>query len=197
MAFSCTRSKTTDDNYRNIELEKRINQTSIENIDLSCLNLIDEDISIIIKKVIKKKKFTSLSLASNRITANGLQRLIDVLKKNKNITHLILSSNPIGDQGIKHIIELIKNNQTLYHLSLNDTEITDRGVEMITTTLGSNLTSLRCLDLRSNRGITDSSVDVLLQMVEQNQTLSACRLDNCSLSEHAKDKLREAKSMRW
>ncbi|CAF1063888.1 unnamed protein product [Rotaria magnacalcarata] len=197
MAFACTRPKTKDDSNRNIQLEKRINQSSMENIDLSNLNLTDQDVPFINRKVIKKKKSTTLSLANNKITPNGIQMLVDALKKNKNFTHLILSSNPIGDEGLKYITELVNNNQTLYHLSLNDTDITDRGIEMITSALGSNSASLRCLDLRSNKYITDSSVDFLLEMVDHNETLSACRLDNCSLSQQAKEKLREAKSIRW
>ncbi|CAF1112011.1 unnamed protein product [Rotaria sordida] len=197
MAFACTRPKTKDDLYRNIELEKRINQSSSENIDLSNMNLTDQDIPIIIKKGIKKKKPRSLSLSTNKITADGIQMLVDVIKTNKYLTHIFLSSNPIGDEGIKYIVELIRNNQNLHHLSLNDTGITDDGIRMITDVLASNSTSIRCLDLRSNQFITDSSIDSLLQIVEQNQTLSACRLDNCGLSQQGKEKLREAKLMKW
>ncbi|CAF3566123.1 unnamed protein product [Rotaria sp. Silwood2] len=197
MAFACTRPKTKDDLYRNIDLEKGINQSSAENIDLSNMNLTNQDVPIIIKKAIRKKKPTSLSLSTNKITADGIRMMVDSLKTNKNLTHLFLSSNPIGDEGIKYIIELIENNRSLYHLSLNDTEITDNGIKIISDVLRSNSTTIRCLDLRSNQSITDSSIDCLLQMVEQNQTLSACRLDNCGLSQQGKEILREAKSIKW
>jgi Ran GTPase-activating protein (RanGAP) involved in mRNA processing and transport len=197
MAFSCTRPKTKDDIYRNHDLEKRIDKSSTDNIELTNMNLTDEDIPLIIQKAIKKKKCTSLSLATNKITADGIRMIVDSLKTNKKLTHLILSSNPIEDQGIKYLIDLIKNSQTLYHLSLSDTQITDDGMKMIIDTLSSNPTTLRCLDLRSNILITDLSVDSLLQMVEKNQTLSACRLDNCGLSQDGKDKLKEVKSIKW
>jgi Ran GTPase-activating protein (RanGAP) involved in mRNA processing and transport len=197
MAFGCTRPKTKDDLYRNIQLEKRIDKSSTENIELINMNLTDQDIPIIIQKVIKKKKCTSLSLATNKITADGIRMIVSALKTNKKLTHLILASNPIGDEGIKYIIDLIENSRTLYHLSLSDTQITDDGMKMITDTLKSNPTSLRCIDLRSNVLITDVSVESLLQMVELNETLSACRLDNCGLSQDGKDKLKEVKSIKW
>jgi len=197
MAFSCTRPKTKDDLYRNNDLEKRINQSSTESIELNNMNLNDQDIPFIIQKVIKKKKCTSLSLSTNKITADGIRMSVDALKTNKKLTHLILSSNPIGDEGIKYIIEIILNNKTLYHLSLSDTDITDNGMKILANALGSNATSLRCLDMRSNKLITDLSVDPLLEMVDHNETLSACRLDNCDISQHGKDKLKESKSIRW
>lgn len=197
MALFCNRSKTKDDLKQNNELKKRIDQSTSDNIDLSSMDLTDEDIPMIMKKIIKKRKATSLTLTSNKITADGIRILVNSLKKNKNFTHLILSSNPIGDEGIKYLIELIENNRNLYHLSLSDTNITDHGIELLTNLLRLNSTSLRCLDLRSNQLITDLSIDFFLEIVENNQILSACRLDNCGLSQQGKEKLREAKSIRW
>ena len=197
MAFSCTRPKTKDEVHRNVPLEKRILQSSKENTDLSNMNLTDDDIPVILRKAIKKKKLTTLSLAKNEITANGIRILVDGLKTNKTLTHIFLSSNPIGDEGIGYVLELIRNNRSLNLLSLADTEITDRGVKMIVDVLGSDSTSLRCLDLRSNKFITDSSVDVILQMADQNQILSTCRLNDCGLSEQGKEKLQETKSINW
>ena len=197
MAFSCTRPKTRGDLYENNQLKKRLNQSSTEHMELINMNLTDEDIPLIVQKVIKKKKCTSLSLSTNQITSNGIRILVDALKTNKTITHLILSSNPIGDQALTFISELIQNNPTLYHLALSNTDITDNGMNILINTLQSNSTSLRCIDLRENKFITDLSVDSLLQMVEQNQILSACRIDNCGLSQQGKDKLKEAKSIKW
>ena len=197
MAFACTRPKTKDDSHRNHELEKRIAQCSAENMDLLNMNLTDQDIPIVLQKAIRKKKCTSLSLASNKITADGVRMLVDTLKTNQRLTHLILSGNPIGDEAVAYIIQLMTSSRTIYHLALTDTGITDQGVKMLANTLQSNATALRCLDLRSNALITDLSVDPLLQMVDHNETLSACRLDNCGVSQDGKDKLREAKSIRW
>lgn len=197
MAFFCTRSKTKDDKQTNNELERRIAQASPDNMELVNMNLTDQDIPIIIDKAIRKKKCVSLSLSTNKITADGVRVLVDTLKSKKNLTHLILSGNPIGDEGVKSIIELIPNCRTLYHVALANTGITDQGVKLLADTLGSNKNFVRCLDLRSNTLITDASVEVLLQMVDNDETLSACRLDNCSISSEGREKLREAKSITW
>ena len=197
MAFACTRSKTKDEIYCNDSLKQRISQSTGDNMELVNMNLTDQDIPLIIQKVIRKKKSAaSLSLANNQITADGVRMLVDALKTNQKLTHLTLSENPIGDESVKYLTQLISNSRTLYHLGLNGTNITDQGAKQLAETLRSNRTFLRCLDLRSNPSITDISLDVLLEMLEKNETLSACRLDNCGLSQTGKEKLREASKMR-
>ncbi len=197
MAFSCTRSKTRDDIHQNTVLEKQIDKSSKDNIELNNLNLTDEDIQIIIKKIIKKNQCQSLSLSNNKITHNGIRMIVQSFKTNQKLTHLTLSSNPIGDEGIKDICHLIKSTRNLIHLSLSDTQITDQGMKFLMDTLTNNSTTLRCLDLRSNCLITDLSIDSIVQMVEHNQTLSTCRLDNCGLSQDGKDQLKQIKSIKW
>jgi hypothetical protein len=199
MAFFCTRSKAKDDDEvcRNRPLEERIAQSPSDNVELIGMHLTDRDVPIVVRRAIRKKKSSSLSLATNRITADGIRVLVDALESNRSLTHLILSMNPIGDDGVKWIGKLLAQTQTLYHLALSDTNITDSGLTTITDVLRTTNTSLRCLDLRSNTSITDASVDSLLSMVDRNQTLSACRLDNCSFTPDGKEKLREAKSVKW
>jgi Ran GTPase-activating protein (RanGAP) involved in mRNA processing and transport len=197
MAFSCTRSKARDDIYQNISLEKQIDKSSKDTIELNNLNLTDEDIQIIIKKIIKKNQCQSLSLTNNKITSNGIRMIVQSFKINQKLTHLTLSSNPIGDEGIQFICDFIKLTKNLYHLSLSDTQITDQGMKLLMNTLTTNSTTLRCLDLRSNILITDLSIDYISKMVEHNQTLSTCRLDNCGLSQSGKDQLKEIKSIKW
>lgn len=197
MAFSCTRSKTKEDIYRNDSLEQRISSMIGEDLELTNLNLTDLDVPTIIRKGIRKKKVRSLTLTNNQLSSVGVRLLVDCLKSNQKLTHLTLSGNPIGDESMEHLIELIENSRSLYHLSLSDTGITDQACKAIARSLQSNRSILRCLDLRSNKSITDESIDTLLEMVDQNQTLSACRLDNCGLTTLGKDKLREAKDIRW
>ncbi|CAF1493107.1 unnamed protein product [Adineta ricciae] len=197
--FACARPKTNDSkSARNTQLEKRIRESSKENIELNSLNITDDDVSYIVNKIIKKnKRCQSLSLTNNEITSNGIQILINSLVKNSKITHLNLSSNPLGDQAIEFINQLIASNRTLYHLSLADTNITDIGFRELIQALSSNSSSLRTLDLRSNKSITDASIPFLIQMVDRNQTLSACRLDNCQLTEQGLNQLKEEKSVKW
>lgn len=197
--FACTRPKTKDDKSPgNAQLEKRIRESPKDNIELNSLNITDDDVAYIVNKIIKRnKRCESLSLTNNGITSNGIQILINSLVKNSKITHLNLSSNPLGDQAIQFINELIISHRTLYHLSLADTNITDAGFQQLIQTLSSNVSSLRTLDVRSNKSITDASIPFLTQMVDRNQTLSACRLDNCQLTEQGFNQLKEEKSIKW
>lgn len=197
MSLNCTRSKNKDDSDRHQFLKAQLNKSSKYDIQLTNLHLTDEDIPFIIQKLIKKKKFQTLSFSSNEITSKGIQLIISSLKSNHQLTHLIFSSNPIDDSSIQSICHLIKSSRNLNHLSLSDTNISDHGIEMLIETLISNSTSLRSIDLRSNKLITDLSIDSLIKLVEKNEILSACRLDNCSLSEQGKDQLKQIKSIKW
>ncbi|CAF1439114.1 unnamed protein product [Adineta steineri] len=193
MAFFCGSSKSKDDVYRNNDLDKRIKQCKQGEMDLSSMNLTDDDIQIIVDKVIKKNKCTSLSLSKNQITSDGIRILCESIKKNKNLTHLTLSSNPIGDEGIKYINDLILNSPFIVQLSLADTNLTDNGIITFTKVLTGKGLALRGIDLRSNKSITDSSVEYFLQMTDKNETLSTCRLGDCGFSQDGKDRLKDAK----
>lgn len=64
-------------------------------------------------------------------------------------------------------------------------------------TLTDNSTTFRCLNLRLNISLTKLSIDSIFKMIENNQTLSACSLDNCRLLQHTKDQLKQIKSIKW
>ena len=197
MSLSCTRSKSKDDSDRHRFLKTQLEKSSKNDIQLNNLHLTDEDIPFIIKKIVKKKKFQTLSLSSNEITSKGIQLIISSLKSNHQLTHLILSSNPIDDSSIQSICDLIKSSRNLNHLSLSDTNVSDHGINILIETLILSSTSLRSIDLRSNMLITDLSIDSFIKLVEKNEILSACRIDNCGLSEQGKDQLKQIKSIKW
>ncbi|CAF2511436.1 unnamed protein product [Rotaria sp. Silwood2] len=194
MGNRCTRPKTNDDIPPNY---KPIDQSTTKKIDLSNLNLQDEDIPNDIKEALRTEK--SLSLSKNEITTDDILKLVNVLKTNENLTHLYLSSIPIGatNRGIGYIGDLIRNNRSIVHLSLDNTKIDDRAFGMIIAALSLNSPSIQCLDLRSNKDVTDHSVPFLLKMAEKNHILSHCYLNDCGLSEEGKEKLRKAKSIKW
>ena len=197
MPFSCTRSQSKDDLHRHSLLKKHVENCSKNDIQLNNLHLTDEDIPFVIKKLLKKTKYQTLSLASNQLTSQSIEIIVSSLKSNEKLTHLILSENPLGDSSIEFLCDLIKSSKNLYHISLSDTQLTDVAMKLLVDTLIQNSRSIRCIDLRSNRLITDSSIDLFIQLVENNQTLSACRLDNCGLSEQGKEQLKQIKSIKW
>ncbi|CAF4007775.1 unnamed protein product [Rotaria sordida] len=82
--------------------------------------------------------------------------------------------------------------------TLSNTGITDRGVRLLADLLcdvdadtDSCCSSLEKLYLSFNTSITDESMEALLQIIEQNRTLKLLSVQYCSLSDQARQLLRE------
>ncbi|CAF4259542.1 unnamed protein product, partial [Rotaria magnacalcarata] len=95
---------------------------------------------------------------------------------------LNLSNNNIGDEGVRHLVEVIKRKRTLTALHLNGNQISDEGVKLLANALCHPGTNLQKLYLHNNKRITDSSVDVLINMLKQNQSLKTFWLIECKLT---------------
>ena len=190
-------------------------------VDLSCYCLVDDDLAMIVKQIILEKKCTELWLYRNKLTSNGMPLLASSLINNTTLKSLDLSFNRIGDLGVcaladvllpahhsslrilylshagvsddgaKHLAELLKTNMTLAELWLSDNEIGDGGVQSLAQVLACQNKTLKFLSLSMNSSVTDSSIDALLLMFEQNRTLKSFWLTDCSLTEAGKTKLRE------
>jgi Ran GTPase-activating protein (RanGAP) involved in mRNA processing and transport len=112
------------------------------------------------------------------------------------LQHLYLGQNDITDIGIEYLAEMLKTNRMLTWLWLSGNEIGNRGVKLLADTIANHNNSLEWLFLNSNKGIDDSSVDVLISMLKRNHSLKTIYINNCSLSDAAKQKLREATKTR-
>ncbi|CAF4451354.1 unnamed protein product [Rotaria socialis] len=107
------------------------------------------------------------------------------------LQHLYLGHNDITDVGIEHIAEMLKTNRMLTWLWLSGNNIGDRGVEQLANTLAYHNSSLEWLFLNSNKAISDSSADALVHMLKRNHSLKTIYINNCNLSDGAKNKLHE------
>ena len=107
------------------------------------------------------------------------------------VQHLYLGQNNITDIGIEHLAEMLKTNRTLTWLWLSGNEIGNRGVELLADALADHNISLEWLFLNSNQAINDSSVDALISMLKRNHSLKTFYINNCNLSDIAKQKLQE------
>jgi Ran GTPase-activating protein (RanGAP) involved in mRNA processing and transport len=112
------------------------------------------------------------------------------------LQHLYLGQNDITDIGIEYLAEMLKTNRMLTWLWLSGNEIGNRGVKLLADTIANHNNSLEWLFLNSNKGINDSSVDVLISMLKRNHSLKTIYINNCSLSDAAKQKLQEATKTR-
>lgn len=92
--------------------------------------------------------------------------MIDSLKAcNSAVTKLVFWGNQLDDECMKALGEYIKSNRRVEKLLVGYNKITDKGLEVLAPYLQEN-TTLRTLNLGSNAGITDSSVPLLINILE-------------------------------
>lgn len=193
MSFaSCFRSKTSDDVYRNVKLEETISQCQSKgSIRLSEMNLTDQDMPLIIRRAVCKKKCAELFLEHNTFTSDAVKILVKELKINTRLTELNLSGNPLGDEAIEYLTQFLANalqNQVLIRLWLRQANITNRGVYMFANALQTNRT-LEELYLEGYNLITDDCVSSVIKMLRRNKTLREFNLEACSLSNKGIERL--------
>ncbi len=91
---------------------------------------------------------------------------------------------------------MLKTNRMLTWLWLSGNEIGNRGVELLSNTLANHNLSLEWLFLNSNKSISDSSIDSLINMLKRNHSLKTIYINNCNLSDIAKQKLQEVTKLK-
>ncbi|CAF3281854.1 unnamed protein product [Rotaria socialis] len=205
-------SSSSSSTYHNSHLEDLLTLCKSNScIDLSVRELIDQDMPIIVQRAIIDKKckglyltgnklssqsisilcdglynnstLVELDLSDNHISDSGIQILIDVISTNKSILkRLHLGSNNISDQAIKYLSDMLKTNQSLTHLLLNRNNISNRGVHLLSNVLALHNRSLEVLSFSANSLITDVSVDSLIAMLEQNNTLKELDIKYCNMT---------------
>jgi Ran GTPase-activating protein (RanGAP) involved in mRNA processing and transport len=206
--------------YQNQRLEDFIGKCEHHSkIDLSFQKLTDEDMNIVVKEAIIKKQCKELGLINTNITPtcmsiiakalngnNTLERLflssnnvgdigVQFLAKtlslnNSSLTHLFLASVGITDEGVKYLAQMLKTNSKLCSLTLERNNIGDKGIEILANTLIHYNNTLEHIFLESNKLVSDSSVDSLVEMLKQNLSLSSLSISHCSLSEEGKERIR-------
>lgn len=178
--------------------DREYNITGVMN--LSSMNLTDNDMPIVIKKALKRHKTECIGfiLCYNELTAIGLKMLVDALvARRAQLKYLNLSNNPnLGDAAIEHLIYYFQNFSSMTFLAVSNTGMTDHGVRLLAdsicnTVIGSCGPPLEKLYLSFNDFITDESLEALLQILEQNQTLKRFSVRYCRLSDESRQLLRE------
>ena len=213
--------------YQNKLLETKIkNCPPCSRIDLQKEKLVDADVEFVIEEAMMKKQCSMLWLRENKMSSNGISMIISALNDNttleglslcnNNITdddvvllteqlsenkcqlnRLSLTSNEITDQGAEYLAEMLKTNRTLSQLWLGFNQMSDHGVKQLMNSLANHNRTLHVLSLAWNDGITDVSVDLIVDMLECNDRLKTLCLSHCNLSDMGKSKLRIAAKSRW
>jgi hypothetical protein len=189
-------------------------------VDLIKQQLTDTDMNIVVKHAIINKQCKSLLLANNKITSigsliiaealnnnttlellslsynnlsdEGIQSLTNILSlNNSNLKILSLHSTGITDESVKHLSKMLKTNTNLTWLHLGGNQISDQGVHLLADVLIRYNKTLKILALSENELITDSSVDSLVEIFKQNNSLETLWINDCNLSPDGKKKLKQ------
>ncbi|CAF1260429.1 unnamed protein product [Rotaria sordida] len=170
-------------------------------MNLSSMNLTDSDIPSIVQRAFyeNKTKCIGLILRDNALTSIGVKILVDALIATRTkLKYLSFSNNPeIGDEGIEYLANLLQKSRSITFLAIPNTGITDRGIRLLADILcgvdaDSTCPPLEKLHISFNKSITDESMEPLIQIIEQNQTLKLLSLQHCSLSDNVRRKLKQA-----
>jgi hypothetical protein len=194
-----------DADEKNVLLVDRLennNEFDITGIlNLSGMNVTDDDLPAVIQRAFLAgpKKCTGLILRGNALTADGVRMIVDtIIAGRTHLKHLSFSRNPdIGDAGIEHLVRLLQKNRSMIFLALPETGMTDRGVRLLADVLcGADPEStvppaLEKLYISFNKGITDASMEPLLQILGQNRKLKVLALEHCGLSDKSQQILRQ------
>jgi len=197
-------NSSEEEEQKGMNLEDKLAQDNGFDItgimNLSSMHFTDHDIPMIIQRAFhgKQKKCLGLILRDNALTSNGVKILVDTLLTIRaKLTYLSFADNSdIGDEGIEHLARLLQKNRSLTFLAVSNTGITDRGVRILADTLCGVTTDSHCAPLEKlyisfNKLITDESLEAVIQIIEQNETLKVFSLRHCSLSNKARRRLRK------
>ncbi|CAF3943403.1 unnamed protein product [Rotaria sordida] len=209
-------------NYQNNQLEEFIDkcQTSLI-VNLNGQNINDHDIDIVINTALINKQCQSLILWNNCLTSYSISILSSSLNinttlkklsisknhlsdiaikylseslsfKNSTLKELVLSSNEITDQGLIYLSNMLKINETLVVFGLQDNKITDKSIQYLSQVIQFNNKVIEEISLYSNKLITDISIDYIVNMIRNNQSLKTFWIWDCQLSEQGKYKLQQS-----
>ncbi|CAF0802235.1 unnamed protein product [Adineta ricciae] len=179
--------------------DQELDMTGI--LNLSSMNLIDNDLSLIIQQIFynQRKHCTGLILRNNFISSAGVKMLVEELLLTKtNLKFLSLANNSnVGDSAVVELIRYLEINHCLTLLALPQTGITDYGVRLLADVLCGINTDFMCstlekLDISFNKFITDQSLEALLNIVMQNETLKELSIQHCSMSDEILQELKQS-----
>ena len=162
------------------------------------LNLYDKNINddlvlklsnMIIDKNINYVK--EINFSSSIITSKGFTILFDSLlkSKNENIIEIRILNSELGDDCIEKLGELIKQNENISHILLGSNNITDKGIEILSGYIIGN-TSIVSINLSHNHGITESSFEIIKNMIKSS-TVSSFGIRGIEISEEFLEKIDE------
>lgn len=182
--------------------------------------LIDQDMEIIVQWMATHRQCQELDLRQNFITEAGIPILMNSFNSSSTIQVLHLSNNNIRDTGVFHLANalsiqnstllkldldsnnityeganylanMLKINQTLKYLSLDGNPLGDTGLQSLATVLIDDNKTLKELFLFNRQRSANTTITILIRMIQLNSSLETFGINNSSLTEETKIKLEQ------
>nr|XP_055053398.1 NACHT, LRR and PYD domains-containing protein 3-like isoform X2 [Misgurnus anguillicaudatus] len=164
----------------------RSNPSHLRELNLSDNKIRDLGANLIFNELKNPQcKLDKLRLSNCNITAEGWAALTSSLTSNpSHLTHLNLSENDLRDFRLNLISDGLKNPDCkLEILRLTSCNVTDKGWAALTSSLGSNPSHLRELDLTNNK-LGNVSVKLICDVLKNPDCkLEMLRLRDCNLTD--------------
>lgn len=149
-----------------IALQNSISTRNVEKLQLADNAITDYGMHAI-KNIINLTRLTSLNLASNMISGEGLELFLDDLVNNTSLKHLDLGvvessmrKNSLGMQGAVCIAALLIRNNSIQSLCINDNDFGADGGECIGVALSQN-ENLRVLKISENDLKSEGAIPII------------------------------------
>lgn len=105
----------------------------------------------------------------NDLTSTGSSILFtSLVKSSLYLKQISLSGNGLDDSCLLLIGEYVQKNRVIESLGLGNNKVSDRGVKMLASSLNGH-PSIRCIDLRNNKGISNKSLPTLIKVIESSR----------------------------
>jgi Leucine Rich repeat len=147
------------------------------NLDLGKNIIGDVGAAAIADALLTSQSLESLWLTDNNIGDAGMAALAQVLKQGTSLRKLCVSRNPIGTVGLTLFAHALKVNKGLTSLLLNDCSINEEGAKMMAAGLQSNST-LATLSMECNNIRDEGAMAVLKVLTEYNTSVTCLLLDD-------------------
>ncbi|CAF0835438.1 unnamed protein product [Rotaria sordida] len=157
-------------------IEALLTDPKLTTLDLSRLQISDQEAKAIAYALQQNKTLTTLDLQHNLIRPQGAQSLANALKENTTLTTISLENNQISDQGTQYFANALLQNKTLTTLNLRSNQIRPQGIQHLANALQQNR-KLTTINLRSNM-ISNLGTSYLANALQHNQTLTILNLAN-------------------
>jgi len=182
-------------NDYNLIFEDLMNNSMSKNHKIKCVGrCLNDDRVLKLSNMIIDNNINYLEeidFTFNNITSKGFSILVDSLLKsnNKDIIKIDISDNKLDDDCIEKLSELINQNKNISCIDIISNQITDKGVEILSEYVIGN-TFIKSIDLDYNLGITDSSYEIIKNMVKYS-SISSFKIYGTQISEKLEDEIKE------